>query len=425
MSDLLKCLNDWKKKPSQDLSDMLFDKVPDKKIKTVEEAAFICDCIGLLKSQLEEGFDETLATNIDEIASLFQYVETDETIDYFRENGILPLTELLDIMLEKDYSIDSYINPKIQIVRMVASYSNKEAYYKLISYIKKGVGSDDYSWESIFRGMMQNDSKYTFVIKELGGFIPEDFIGITYLDMCNNLNIQSADFIHPFNNEEGVNYLKNIIQNYSEDTESYVVSATVSIPFLNENYRTSIIEEVNKLEAVSVKMEAAWACARLGMESAIEQLITFARDHRYSRQAVSYMRELDLSDRIPSIVEENDFAALSEMCSWLNHPNEFGKVPDQIEVFSKKQLYWEATKDTRLMYALKYTYKNYQNSGKDEIGIGMVGSVTFALFDYSELLEMIPIEVFGTYCLWEMNKEYKDKKQAKKIIEKKNKKVKW
>ena len=416
LSILTKTLKNWIANPTTDLSQSV-ENFRDITVKSETEAKAICDGLITVHNLIENTFDETIEENIYHLTVLFQQTETDQASDYLNDNGITLLMNVLDKILEKEYTTDGFNNPNMMILKMCALYAHKDSFYKLVTHMKASLESDDFLWEMIFRSIGRNDSKVNFVTENLGDIIPKEFIGICYLDMCNNKNIENPDFKHPFNTPHGSNYLLELVKNFSKDTESYVVSATVTIPFLDETYRNQLIEAIRNIKSPLVQMEAAWAGAKLNLESSIADLIAFTKDSRTSKKAVSYMYELDLDKRIPKEVSEPSFEALSEMSEWLSHPQEFGAFPDELEIMAKKELHWPPTDDKRDMYAIKYTYKNYHGEGKDLSGVGMVGSITFALFGMSEdLTKLDTTTLYGMYSLWEKSEEYSNLESAKEHI---------
>lgn len=131
----------------------------------------------------------------------------------------------------------------------------------------------------------------------------------------------------------------------------------------------------------------------------------FAKDYRYGKKPVRYLKELGKESLAPAETKDEDFQALVELCHWLSHPNEFGSYPDAARIVDKRELYWPSTEDRRTMYIIEYTYKNYNEDGSDKIGVGMVGSITFCLFRIEGLANYSPEEIYAIHCAWELDLE--------------------
>jgi hypothetical protein len=184
-------------------------------------------------------------------------------------------------------------------------------------------------------------------------------------------------------------------------------------------------------------MEAAWAAARAGDQEGLSILHNFAADYRYSATAVAYLRELGAADEIPEAAQDPDFEAKAEMASWLAHPNEFGRVPDELELIDSRELFWPPTGDERWFWLFKYTYLPTEEELEDDldeeeeddeefddelsddeedeeeetgpdIGIGLVGSITFALFGESTP-DLSPEDIYGLHCAWELEHNEDDR----------------
>ena len=69
---------------------------------------------------------------------------------------------------------------------------------------------------------------------------------------------------------------------------------------------------------------------------------------------------------------------MAEMCSWLSDPHEFGRPPDEIELFDTREMVWPPTNDWRQLWLFKYIYRAGPEDVADQSGIGMTGSITFS-----------------------------------------------
>jgi hypothetical protein len=147
-----------------------------------------------------------------------------------------------------------------------------------------------------------------------------------------------------------------------------------------------------------VQLAALWVGARLGQTANVDALVARCRDSRVSARATEYLDDLGLSNAVPLEVQAPDFRALAEMCRWLAHPMEFGTPPDAVALYNSRTLYWPPTRDRRQLWLVKYAYHRDE---ADNVGIGMVGSTTFALF--GEVTAELPADdVYALHCCWEL-----------------------
>jgi hypothetical protein len=160
-------------------------------------------------------------------------------------------------------------------------------------------------------------------------------------------------------------------------------------------------------------MEGAWASAKLGSSAGLKFLCRFCLDPNYSTTACNYLRELGKQDEIPAQANEPDFQAMAEMCSWLAHPQEFGRPPDSIVLADSREIFWPPTDDHRWVWLFKYRYESRSADDGEEPelneGYGMVGSTTFALFGEATA-DLAPEDVYALHCCWEF--EMNDDRRA-------------
>ena len=150
-----------------------------------------------------------------------------------------------------------------------------------------------------------------------------------------------------------------------------------------------------------VQMEAAWASAYRGGTAGLTFLARMCEDPRHSTAAQRYLNELGQGARVPPKALEPDFQAMAQMCNWLEHPNEFGEPPTDITLYDTRELNWLPTNDRRRVWLFRYSFAGRNHDGSDEVGLGMVGSITFALFGETTA-DMSPEDAYGVHCCWEL-----------------------
>ena len=151
------------------------------------------------------------------------------------------------------------------------------------------------------------------------------------------------------------------------------------------------------------RMEAAWADARSGGTKGLFVLVTMCRDPHASTVAQSFLTELGRESAIPKEATEPNFVAMAAMSTWLQHPNEMGRQPDELSLFDTREIFWPPTDDRRQVWLVAYSYRPSLNDGDDEpvSGLGMVGSVTFALFGEATA-GLSAEDAYALYCCWEL-----------------------
>lgn len=409
-STLSTILNDWISAPEayQNLSS-LNENIRDLNVNTPAEAEMICRGLEYLKAQFDTGNFSNLNENLRTLAVLFQQVKNKQAYRVLNERGIPLLVANFNLYrnrAEEEISRDSHYEPDIFILKIFAQYTNGEGTKALIEAIKANYKPDHYLWSVIFNIAAGND-QYQTIIRELGQNIPAQFAGIGYLDMCNRLAIDGKLSKHPFDSEPGYQLFRKLLQSQDPDEYSYAVSATAALPFINSPYQAELLKLASGHPDSDVRIESAWAGAKLGDDQSLQRLVELAKDYRYGNKPMLYLKELGKESMAPAETKQADFQALAELCNWLSHPNEFGSYPDAARIMDQRELYWPPTKDRRTMYIIEYTYKNHKEDGSDDIGVGMVGSTTFCLFGIDGLANYPPEKIYAIHCAWEMDlKDY-------------------
>ncbi len=377
-------------------------------------------------NKVSELFKNHIVSNIDEnlyeLTLMLQNVRSKEIYKTLNEQAIPILIEIYKEYLRNSEIVkkDQFSSTDLMMLKIFAIYPNEISRKSLIEAITDNYRASEYLWSVIFNVLAEQEIDFNKFIDDLNGVIPQDFLGISYLDFCNSLLLSDKLTTHPFNSTIGKERLMQLVQMDGDDY-SYAVSATTAVPFFERDFATELLSKASRSTHIEVKLEASWAGAKLGLEEYRENLIEFCKDYRYSTRSSDYLKELNLEGLIPEITKSDDFQALSEMCNWLSHPNEFGSYPDKAEIFDSRVLYWPPTRDQRKLYLIKYTYNHYNEDGSDENGIGLVGSVTFSLFGLDNILEKSAIEIYSIHCNWELEEDdYENIEKGLKLLKSKN-----
>lgn len=206
---------------------------------------------------------------------------------------------------------------------------------------------------------------------------------------------------HPFDTSSGIERLKSWLSNDHPEEYSYAHSATVALPFVSAPQQSQLLELALKHHDTRIRIEAAWASAKMGHEDGLEKLTQYCDDYRTADIAKQYLEELGKSDRIPESANAPEFAALSEFAQWLAHPNELGRAPDELEIVDHRQLVWPPNTDPLPLWLIKYTAKATEEEEEDDAGVGLVGSITWCFFS-EDLVNSPPEDAYGLHCYWEL-----------------------
>jgi hypothetical protein len=231
----------------------------------------------------------------------------------------------------------------------------------------------------------------------------KDFRAIAVLDLANKF--AQAEAVDPHPATEHLPRLRSYLSPKNLEHASYGVSAAYALAFIPGASAEKVLLEAKQHPDSDVRIEVAYALSRRGTPGGDDALIAATRDVVTSKRAVSYLKELDKEDLVPEESLEPVFAAKADMVSWLCHPNEYGRPPDLIELWDRRELYWPPTDDTRELFLFKYTYRGDPGKPPD-VGVGLVGSTTFSLIGETEPPPTGTIEeALARHCVWELDND--------------------
>ena len=371
-------------------------------IHSVEDAETVAWALNRL-SQIDPAEAAQKSHNI--VTLLQELGEGEEVRDYVRGHLLDPLLELEEHFLKSGVGNSKggllLSNPNLFLLKQIAYFSSEPAVTRVIERARAGFQPEAFMWQVIFGPYSEDHPAHKQIFVELSSPLPQGFIGVSLLDAANAARIAGSDFPHPFDSPEGVNRLREYLRENDPENSSYAISATAALPFMNERARNELMELAMDHPSKDVSVEAAWAAARTGSARGVRMLSTFAGEINTAQTAIRYLEELNREDAIPAQARDPNFRAMAEMVTWLAHPGELGEPPASIELYDTRELYWPPTQDFRRVWLFKYRYDKNEDRDEEEVGLGMVGSVTFALFGETTT-DLKPWDAYALHCCWEL-----------------------
>lgn len=365
-------------------------------VRTKADAEFLCSALDTIRKQ-KAASSRDRDSVLSSLVAYFQSVESDEAFQILKDKGLPKLRVWVTDLLNGESSDD---NSVLFILKTLAMYREREDVGLIARIAKLGIGEDEYIWSPIFACFDAQHPHSVAMIDALREPLPSDFMLVAYLDMANAAAIAGRSFHHPFDTVTGRSHLEAWLSDTDEDNYSYAVSSSVAIPFIELSAREKLFAKALAHPDPRVRLETSWAQAKSGDETGVDRLVKFSLDPGLSLMAQNYLEELGFGHRIPSDVREPNFLALAEMANWLAYPTEFGRPPDEIEIFDAREIFWPPTDDRRQVFLVSYKYLSHDDEGPQS-GIGMVGSVTFCLFGETTA-DMTAEDLYGCHCAWEL-----------------------
>jgi hypothetical protein len=390
--------------PGGNLADELF-RLGDYKIATVDDAHAVCEALEkfpLVGKRSDEFFKDW--TPLHAVTALFQQVESEEAFAVLFEHGIPHLLRLFDEMID---SPGDDADALLFILKILGMYQSTEGAARVVEAARKPLLPDSYIWSVIFEQFEEDHPYLPWLCRELSDPLPEGFVAVALLDTANQACLEGWLSEHPFDTPQGTQQLEAWLTKPDPDEFSFAASAAVALPFISPPQRDRLLALALDHADPKVQLEAAWASASLGSAAGIKYLRRLCLEPGTSATACSYLRELGRENVIPAAAMEPNFLAMSDLCTWLSHPNEYGRPPDEIELLDTRAIYWPPTDDRRRVWLFKFRYEEIVTFDGDQervdvvTGIGMVGSVTFALSDIGTA-ELTPLDLYALHCCWEL-----------------------
>lgn len=357
---------------------------------------------------------EDVVSPFSRIVGLFQRPTVKEAAVTLRTEALPALFRLHDARLREwrkagpQEGYDSAASDLLVVLKIFAMYRGEEALQRIIDAARIPLASDSYMWSVVLSALVKAEPEAAIrVAATLREPFPPGFIAVALLDMANTLAREHGVTSHPFDTARGRELLRAFLSDEDPDHYGHAHSAAASLPFLTDSREFFTLAQEHP--DVAVRMEAAWAGARGGDALAVARLQDWSKDPKTRKRAMTYLTELGLPPAPVPEEERSRLDALAEMSQWLEHPSEFGRVPDHLEVYDHRRLFWPPTNDERDVWLLRYRYDDEE--GAPEEGIGMVGSVTFALFGETAPGQP-PEDIYALHCVWELQQN-RDKRAPK------------
>lgn len=388
-------------------------RVADVPIGTAEDAAAVVDLLADRQDELLQASPSS-ASPLQAVLGLFQQIETEEAYLVLAERGLPSLRLLFDRLMQEPIGVERF-DDLLFLTKIFALYRDEQDIER-IALASRTPGLEDHSlWSVIFETLDEQHPLRAELLNALRDPLPAGFAGVAYLDFANAVARDEA-VEHPFDTPEGQRRLESLLVDPDPDRHSYAHSAAAALPFLSEPPRGRLLALGLDHPSERVQLEAAWASAKIGSRAGIDFLARACLDVKVSATTVGYLEELMELNAIPAGAKDPDFTAVAEMCRWLSHPMEFGRPPDEAELLEARTLFWPPANELRRLWLVRYRYSSLLPDGGDELGVGMVGSITFALFGETTP-DLSPQDVFALHCCWELEVEHDPRAPQQRNVE--------
>lgn len=370
-------------------------------VESRSDAQAICQALAALLQREEQG-TALAAADFQELAALFQLVSDGDSpaFQLLEPQGLPLLEKLYQRQLERaDPAQAEHLLTGLQTFAM---YGAKTAEELILNAIQKKIGTDEFQWEQIFETVLTAPLPSDEFFARLKQNLPAGQAGLALLSAANVAAVDGELKSHPFDSATGLKRLRVWLSDRYDSSPAY--SATVALAFVSEEIRSQLLPLALRYPDPYVQLEAGWAAGRQGDEQGLRMLAGYCRDLEYSERAQRYLEELGRGELIPDEAKAPDFRARALFSDWLQHPNELGEAPDEVEVVDSRELKWPLEEKPGTFWLIRYLKRDSSGLEPDDVGCGLVGSVTWCFFD-PQMLRRPPEDVYAIHCAWEMEQQ--------------------
>jgi hypothetical protein len=383
--------------PAGDLASEL-EKLREYNLKSRADAETVCEVLALLMGD-KTGIGGKGA--LVALIRLFGCVKSHDCPAWqvLKDRGVPRLVSIVDRFLDGDRLLE--VDDLLCLLCRLAESRTPEGTDAVIRAAHRPIKPDDFWWNPIFHVYSEEHPERERLFATLAKAPPKAPLGTRLAGAANSALLDGATFRHPFASGAGVRELEVWLTDSDPDHSGWAYNAAVALAFIDNNDRDRLLAIALAHPQIEVQLEAAWAATKLGREEGIECLQRYCLDINHSDKARRYLVELDRSDAVPPEAEEPSFRAQAEFAQWLAHPNELGSTPDGLRIVDSRELAWPPERERKPFWLIEYRVRDPYGLKPDDVGAGVVGSVTFCLFGY-KLNERPPEDAYAIHCAWEM-----------------------
>ncbi|MEK6234722.1 MAG: hypothetical protein N2C14_08420, partial [Planctomycetales bacterium] len=364
---------------------------------TARDAQAVCAALEAAPAVPRDG-DARRPTALRVLASLFLGKHPAAVHQVLRHRGLACLMERFDQAVESPAAVEEDL---FLLLRVFVGYEHYDGTNRVVFAARRPFAPDSHAWSEVFDRFHRRHPHRTYVLDKLRQPLPTGFTAVAYLDFANAMLWEDRVSKHPFAVSAGASRLLEWLMMDDPERFTFAQSAAAATPFLKSPQREQFLQKALRHAHPDVRFEGACAAARLKDEEGIKLLANYCRDPKYRDAALSHLTYLFRSDAIPNDSGGEETEAEAELCRWLASPREFGRPPDDVELIDSREIHWPPTRDRRRLRLFKYRYQSRVEDRPDFVGVGMVGSVTYSLYQDVQA-ETSADDVLALHCSWEL-----------------------
>jgi hypothetical protein len=158
-----------------------------------------------------------------------------------------------------------------------------------------------------------------------------------------------------------------VIQHILFDAVSLLVAMCDFFAQMGDPRSIGKLNQALVLKHRRLKLEAAYALAKLGESRAVDLIVELLQDDSSRARALAYLHELSADDRIDPQWTTSLAKAKSDLAIWLSQPEQFAIPPSRIVLVEQRTLQWPGFEAPQECFLLQFDYgsadEKYSNVG--------------------------------------------------------------
>lgn len=299
-----------------------------------KDARALCGALDLWIEQVSRGDEPTFP--VGPLVGIFEDV-VDPDVPAFLvllEQGVPRLIRVFDLLVGREED-QGYL---LVLLKVLAMYGTPDGIETIVAAARRPLEPNSHLWIVILSMFTEAHPFRDELFASLSDPLPRGIVAMALLDAANESLVAGCFLQHPFDSEAGLTVLRGCLEDEDPEHECYATSATTALPFLEASGRDELLAIAAHHRGRDVRMEAAWAQAKLEREEGLEALARFCVDVNTSARAIRYLEDLGCEERVPAEARSLRFQAQAEFAEWLAHPNELGRSPDELHIVDERTL---------------------------------------------------------------------------------------
>lgn len=322
--------------------------------------------------------------NFFDVVALIQRTFTPNVDDVFSREACPLLRKLVAKGLSEDFAprvsadksevlaLKTHAESYLFALKVLTFYGHREDGHLIARAARVSAFDDHIMWSSIFDYAVRKNPAAEEIMESLRSPLPQNFCRVAYLDFVNALAFDNHVKVHPFDNDEGCEFLLSSLVCTDPSDDSYAISSIAAAPFLSESRRNELLDRARCHSLKIVRDEARWAEARSKVPSAMEFLMLAAGKPQTATRAGRYLTSLGIPAPMPT--NPMEFEALQRASDWLRNEGDFfGQAPDELFLADQRILRWPPSGSDRV--ASLIGYRHHSDGDQIEGFVTVVGEL--------------------------------------------------